>query len=429
MLKRLSGFVLSFVCVHLVACGSDDGSSDSGATGSGGTAGTAGTVNLNISGGSGGGGGTLSGAGARDGGVEVLTDEQVEIINNASCAGWRSEPESLPSVLELVVDTSLSMLQAPNGMGGPGGPGGPGGGGPSKWEITRDALLEAIAELPDTLPVGLFFYPNMENQASDEPRSLDACVNVDEGIPVDVLDADHRARIQQAFERTQPNGWTPTHGAYRHALETFLKPAQFPGQKFMLLITDGAPTLTIDCVSADGGFGFGGPAPVDSDPIVDEVAAAREAGVRTFLIGSPGSEDGRPWMSRAAIQGATAAAGCRANGPPYCHMDMTTAPDFSQALRAGLAEITGAIVSCAYDLPEPPSGKTIDPNLVNLIVTTGDGEIQLVRPDENGDCTEGWQWVGERVVLCDQTCDRVQSDPSAQLELLFGCGQDILVPQ
>jgi hypothetical protein len=428
MLKQVSLGVMSVVVAQVLACGSKD--EDAGDPGGAGTAGVGGTVSLNVTGGSGGAdGGITPGGGARDGGVVVLTPDEVEEIDNAACAGWKSEPEALPSVLELVVDTSLSMNEAPNGAAGPGRPGGGpgGGGGQSKWDITRAALLEAIAGLPDTLPVGLFFYPNMANQASDQPRPLSACVNTDEGIPIDELNDDQRARLEGALQRTQPNGWTPTHGAYRHALETFLLPTDFPGQKFMVLITDGAPTLTLECVSAGGGFGAGGPAPVDSEPIVEEVAAARQAGVRTFLIGSPGSEPGRQWMSLAAIQGATAAPGCRVSGAPYCHMDMTQATDFGAALRAGLAEITGAIVSCAYDLPAPPDGKTLDRDLINLIVTTGDGETQLVRPDESGDCSEGWQLVNDQVVLCKETCDRVQNDPRGRLQLLFGCGQDIVL--
>jgi hypothetical protein len=429
MLKHLSlGVVVSLASLGF-ACGSSDKDDDAEFS-TAGTAGSGGTVNINITGGTGGGdGGTVPGGGARDGGVVVLTEEEVETINNSSCAGWTSEPESLPALLQLVVDISLSMNESPDGMGGPGGPGGGPGGGESKWDITQAALIDAIAELPDTMPVGLFFYPNMANEASDDPRPLSECVNTDEGIEIDYLTDAHRERLNDALNGTEPNGWTPTHGAYRHALETFLLPADLPGQKFMLLITDGAPTLTLECVSAEGGgFGAGGPTPVDSEPIVEEVAAAREAGVRTFLIGSPGSEPGRQWMSLAAIQGATAAAGCRVSGEPYCHMDMTTAPDFSAALRAGLAEITGAIVSCTYDLPEPPPGETIDPDLINLIVRTGGGEIQLVRPDDSGDCSEGWQYINDQVVLCAETCSRVQNDPAGRLELLFGCGTEI-IPQ
>lgn len=400
--------------IFAISCGDQSDDSQGGAgSGSGGSGlGTAGTLSLEPSG-----AGTL-GSGAstgdpqmQDGGVIALTDDQVDELNGAACAGWSAEPETQPAVLQLVVDTSLSMDEPPNGRAGGGR-----NDDPTKWDITRDALQEVLSALPDELAIGLFFYPNMSTEGSDDPRPVSACVNLDEGIAVQQLSAQHRENLIEIFDDTEPNGWTPTHGAYEHALETSLLPAEFPGQKYLLLITDGVPTLTHDCQGSSNG---GQAAPVDTDPIVEAIADARRAGVRTFLIGSPGSEDGRQWMSLAAIQGATARAGCQVDGTPYCHMDMTTAPDFGAALRAGLNQVTGEI-ACTYDLPEPPDGQTIDPNLVNLIVTTSTGDSQLVLPDANGDCSEGWQLTGSQVVLCEGTCSRVQSD-GASLQLLFGC--------
>ena len=396
-----------------LACGDKEGDDNGGAGGSSanGSGGSAGTLNLNTGGNAGGlGTSGTTGSPMQDGGVVDLTEDQVDDLTGASCAGWTAEPETQPAVLQLVVDTSLSMDEPP-------------GGGrdrnnndPTKWDITRDALQEVLGTLPEELAVGLFFYPNMETEGSDEPRPVAECVNLDEGIAVAPLTDQHRENLIEIFDDTEPNGWTPTHGAYEHALETSLLPSDLPGNKYLLLITDGIPTLTHDC---EGESNQGGAEPVDTDPIVDAIAAARRAGVRTFLIGSPGSEDGRQWMSLAAIQGATARAGCQVDGPPYCHMDMTTAPDFGAALRAGLNQVTGEI-SCTYDIPDPPAGQTIDPNLVNLIVQTSSGTSQLVLPDSNGDCTEGWQLNGNQVVLCDGTCSRVQADGAA-LQLLFGC--------
>lgn len=401
----------------LTACGDKEGEQNGGSGGSSASSsgGSAGTLNLNTGGGAGTlGAGAASGSPAmQDGGVIDLTEDQVGDLTVESCAGWSAEPETQPAVLQLVVDTSLSMDEPPDG-------GGRGGGGrnndPTKWDITREALQEVLGTLPEELAVGLFFYPNMDTEGSDEPRPVSECVNLDEGIAVDTLSDGHRDTLIEIFDETEPNGWTPTHGAYEHALQTSLLPSELPGQKYLLLITDGIPTLTHDC---EGETGNGGAEPVDTDPIVEAIAEARRAGVRTFLIGSPGSEDGRQWMSLAAIQGATARAGCQVDGAPYCHMDMTTAPDFGAALRAGLNQVTGEI-SCTYDVPEPPAGETIDPNRVNLIVTTSTGVSQLVLPDNNGDCSEGWQLVGDQVVLCEGTCSRVQSDGAA-LELLFGC--------
>jgi hypothetical protein len=400
-----------------ISCGekSDEGEGAAGGSSSGGSgSATAGTLSLETGGSAGsvGSGASSGNPQMQDGGVIELTEDQVEDFTGAACAGWSAEPETQPAVLQLVVDTSLSMDEPPGGRRGGRG----GNNDPTKWDITRDALQEVLGTLPEELAVGLFFYPNMSTEGSDEPRPVAECVNLDEGFAVEPLAAEHRENLIEVFDDTEPNGWTPTHGAYEHALETSLLPADFPGQKYLLLITDGVPTLTHDCEGSSNG---GQADPVDTDPIVEAIADARRAGVRTFLIGSPGSEDGREWMSLAAIQGATARAGCQIDGPPYCHMDMTTAPDFGAALRAGLNQVTGEI-SCTYDVPEPPDGQTIDPNLVNLIVTTSTGDAQLVLPDNNGDCSEGWQLSGDQIVLCEGTCSRVQAD-GGSLQLLFGC--------
>jgi hypothetical protein len=408
-LSLLPGTLL--VALSAAACGSTDEGGE-GIPGTGATGSTAGTPNLMLSGTSGslGSGATSGTAGMQDGGVVELTDAEVGALTGAACAGWSAEPETQPAVLELVVDTSLSMNEPPGGnRRGRNND-------PTKWDITRDALKEVVGTLPKELAVGLFFYPNMDTEGGDTPRPISACVNVNEGLAVASLTDQHRARIIDALDNQEPNGWTPTHGAYRHSLESSLLPSTLPGQKYLLLITDGAPTLTLDC---EGSQRNGQVQPVDPDPIIDEVAKARREGVRTFLIGSPGSEPGREWMSEAAIQGATARAGCHVDGAPYCHMDMTTAPDFGAALRAGLNQVTGEI-ACTYDIPEPPMGQSIDPGLVNLIVTTSSGASQLVLPDSMGDCVEGWQLMGNQVVLCDGTCSRVQQD-GASLQLLFGC--------
>jgi hypothetical protein len=55
------------------------------------------------------------------------------------------------------------------------------------------------------------------------------------------------------------------------------------------------------------------------------------------------------------------------------------------------------------------------------MVSSPDG-TELILPDNQGDCSEGWQLNAEnQIVLCEATCNRVQADVSARVELLFGC--------
>jgi hypothetical protein len=418
MLKHSALFVSILSLAGVInACGgsSDD---DDGVPGSGASSSTGGTPNLGPLPGS---GGSKLGPGEHDGGTEDLTPEDIEAIEGGACAGWTTEGEALPAVLMLVVDVSGSMeSQAP-------------GSNQSKWAITHDALSTAIDRLGAETAVGVLYYPNQNTGQSNGPTNVDACVNTDELLPIAPLGppgSPGRDAMQQSLDDANTGGGTPTHDAYQYALENGMQNYQSSAEKFMLLITDGQPTFLQGC----DGTGMVTD-PVDEQPIVAAIAAAAQDGIRTFVIGSPGSEsnqstgdDARPWLSQAAEAGQTAAANCSHDGSPYCHMDMTEEPNFAEALAAGLGAIVGQISSCTYVIPPPPDGQEINLAEVNLIVTTG-GQSQLIKPDDMGSCTEGWQFNADnQIVLCDATCQRVQEDGGASVKLLFGCASGTIDP-
>lgn len=413
---RYSLISLLLGAASVVGCGSDD--DDGSASGSG-----------NSGGGLGVGPGGAGSNRTRDGGSVELTDDQVRDILNAQCTGWSAEGENLPAVLQLVVDVSRSMREGAPGSNR------------SKWAVTRDALEDAIAQLPASVSVGLLLYPNRGiGQYDSTEREVSACVDTDAMIPIAPLGqagSDHRQSLTEAFEDATIDNYTPTHDAYAHALndaDNGLLAYQANASKFMLLITDGAPTLSQSCVDPGGG---GGVSDAPTQPIIDDIEAAfDDHGVRTFLIGSPGSEesfesgtDMRPWLSRAALAGGTATSGCDEDGPVFCHMDMTEEPDFAAALSQGLASIAGQIIdSCTFAMPDPPAGETIDPTLTNVIITWGDGKSSLILGDDIGDCTVGWQADGtNELTLCPETCDAVKADSGARLHLAFGCSEGNII--
>ena len=382
----------------------------------GGTTSSNGGAGVSLGGGtSTGTGGNLgtAGNGVFDGGSIPITTTQIDDIKGQACAGFATEGETLPSVLELVVDVSSSMRDRAPGTNR------------SKWEVTRDALLEAIvgvngSGLSASIAVGLLFYPNTEYQVTTQPSDINKCVNTSAMVPINVLGpqgAAQRTLIGNAISQAQLLLSTPTHDAYRYALNEGLLPSTAPGKKFMLLITDGTPTVSLQCMNAQNRV-----TDVDPEPIVDEVTTAAREEIKTFLIGSPGSEGNRNWMSRAAVIGGTAVEGCNVNGPNYCHMDMTTAPDFSAALQAGLARVVGQITPCTFTLAAPPPGEEIDQNKINIILSSGAQNSLIVR-DDVGDCSQGWQLTADKeILLCPETCNQVKSDANAKVNVLFGCG-------
>lgn len=358
--------------------------------------------------------GSTTGGSTFNGGSRPLTDDELTTLTMGACAGWSSEGESIPSVLELVIDVSSSMSQEA-----------PGGNGASKWDVTRDALLEAIVGvngpgLPGSVAVGLLFYPNVDEvEASPGAKDITYCVNTAAMVPPATLggpDAPHRDAIRAGIAGVQLQTSTPTHDAFGYALEQGLLPANLPGEKFMLLITDGEPTLSQGCQNPESTFSG-----VDPQPIVEVIDVAWQLGIQTFLIGSPGSEPNRPWMSEAAVLAGTAWTGCEINGPDYCHMDMTEATNFSEALRQGLGAVIGQLSTCTYSFPDPPAGRTINGNEINVVVTADDNRTLIVR-DDIGDCSEGWQLTADnQILLCPTTCADVQIDPNITLDIMFGC--------
>jgi hypothetical protein len=347
----------------------------------------------------------------------MLTNQQVTDLSGRACTGDSAEPEPDSSLLMMVVDLSSSMSTTAAGTGSQ-----------TKWQVTRDALLEAVAALPPTMGVGMLLYPNLIVKYNTGDSNT--CVNTKASVPVTLLgDASNgqRASINSALQQAQPQTCTPTHDAYRLALEAFQASSSAATGRFLLLITDGQPTLSLGCME--------GPCdnPTDVEVIINEIAGAKASGIRTFIIGSPGSEqnlnggsDARSWLSRAAQAGGTDPAGCSHAGPNFCHFDMVQQPDFVAGLRVALASIAGQVVSCSYTPPNAPAGEKLDPNRVNLIYTSGQGTNVQVLRSGSSTCTEGWYYGTDgKINLCSATCEKVLNDSGAGVELLFGCAANI----
>jgi hypothetical protein len=356
--------------------------------------------------------------GVRNGGTQTLTPAQAEAIEAGACAGWKAEVESQPALIQLVIDVSGSMKEEA-----------PGTGRENKWQVTRTALRDAISGLPAETGVGALYYPNRDTQRSTMTRDVSQCVAVNQIMPVELLGGTssdtNRSELLASLDEPAPRGSTPTHDAFKYAFENGLRPSKLPGNRYMLLITDGAPTFALGCVGQ-------GDTPVPTDPIIEEVKRAKGEGTKTFIIGSPGSEesldgrDARPWLSRAAMEGGTAKPNCSENGPDFCHFDMTQVSDFAAALKDGLSQIAGQVVSCAYSIPTPPSGRTINTEAVNVVLSESGGSSELVLRDDQGECSEGWQLVNNQVVLCEATCNRAKNDVGGKVALHFGCSSNSL---
>lgn len=353
------------------------------------------------------------------GGTQPITVEQYLALTQQACSSWSRQGESVPTEIEFVVDVSGSMLSTA-----------PSTGDQPKWDITKRALADAIDGMSSKTSVGMLFFPNQITvpNTTGEPQPVETCVNIGAMIPLGALggvDSVQRQVIAAGLDAAAPAGGTPTHDAYDYALYRGLKPSDAPAHRYMVLITDGQPTVAMDCIGS-GLTKY----PVDYHPIVAEITTAHDAGVNTFVIGAPGSEkndqtneDVRYWLSEAARAGGTPGTpDCSDTGTPaYCHFDMSTEPDFAAGFGKALASIAAQVASCSYMVPEPPRGQSLDLDKVNVILTRGT-EYSLVLRASASDCTSGWYLDNQtNIVLCRDTCAQVRKDELSSLELRFGC--------
>lgn len=102
----------------------------------------------------------------------------------------------------------------------------------------------------------------------------------------------------------------------------------------------------------------------------------------------------------------------------------TSNPDLvQQQFREALDAVRALSASCDLELPSPPDGQTLDINKVNVLVTAKGKETS---PAYDAACAgEGWHYDDpkspKQVKLCPTTCQKLQDDPDAKVDVIFGC--------
>ncbi len=94
-----------------------------------------------------------------------------------------------------------------------------------------------------------------------------------------------------------------------------------------------------------------------------------------------------------------------------------------QRIAQGVVE--GTKVACDFGVPAAPAGKTLDRDTVEVVYSkTGQDPISFRRVQDTEGCTGqngSFYFVGDTIVLCSDTCTRVQADNTAKVDVRFGC--------
>jgi hypothetical protein len=367
---------------------------DGGApTSSGGTQGT-GAVSIGNSG-MGGRGGSAGGSGGKSCGTTEL----------------KAEPP-VANVL-LVIDKSSSMENQ-------------GGFTKSKWLTLKEALADALDATRSRVSYGLDFYP-----FSQEPASVpDTCETPETGGPLVPIAGgqDSVEEILVSLAAHEPAGGTPTAAALARAGAYFASGdgAALDGEKYVLLATDGGPNcnpdLTCDASSCtinmegldcagnccDPAKDPNGPTScLDEDGTLEAVTALANAGVKTFVVGIPGSQFYADTLDRVAL------AGLVPNDTGDSKYYRVSADGDAEGLTEVLTKITTSVITtCRLQLASDP------PALDRINVEIDDAPVP-----QRGD--DGWE-IDETtspptLVLRGETCRLLETEGAGSIRVTFGC--------
>lgn len=217
--------------------------------------------------------------------------------------------------------------------------------------------------------------------------------------------------LVSAIDATQPAGGTPTlpalQGAVAYAEQVA---AAHPLDKtVVVLATDGDP-----------GFGINGQFEAgctnNDIPHVAAVAQAAFAGkpsIPTYVIGV--GPDLQNLDAIASAGGTGQAVMVPVNDPTQT----------GQTFESALNTIRSASLPCQFSIPPAPSGKTINPYAINVILVDAKGTQSVLTYSADCSNASGWHYdnpsAPTTVLLCSGACSSARGDAGGKVTLAFGC--------
>jgi hypothetical protein len=334
---------------------------------------------------------------------------------DAGCATASAQAKRDPVFMLIVLDGSGSMGQD------------------NKWTAivpALDAIFDDLLAKGDTtFGAGLHVFSDSKDPTGGNgpyPDPSDVFIGFVDQAQHDAL----RGRIDDA----QPGGGTPTHKALLGAYARLENLVPFPplpanGRKVLVLMTDGVPNgdnttqqqeqqACLDLANAElKKSGPGGP------------ISTFAVGIGPFPSTDPGDYD-PVFMGHLAKAGGTAPYGCdpneSTNPKNICHfqVDPTASTNVAQLTKAfvdAINKIRSQVTSCTFDLDKADGGGAIDPHLVNVVFTDGNGNIHVILEDPQN----GWRYDDPtdptKVILNGAACDQVKLDTRGTLTVILGC--------
>jgi hypothetical protein len=266
------------------------------------------------------------------------------------------------------------------------------------------AAVTAFVNDPSSagISVGLGSFPPMTGN-TDCAAGSDCGMPI---VPIAALPGNAPPMISgmQTATPNNPVALTPTECGLRGMVSQCLA---FTGANKMpcvgVLVTDGTPT------QCDG----------NDTTLTGIVSTAAGQGMKTFVIGLPGSDLNR--LNMLAQAGGTNAAIDVSGGVGA----------FTAALNAIRDKVSiGTKLECTWKIPPPPQGQIFNPQKVNVVFTPKGAapvDFGYVKLADCATATNAWYFNDDnttnptQILACPTTCDMLKGSSGAEVDVTFGC--------
>jgi hypothetical protein len=303
----------------------------------------------------------------------------------------------------------------------------------TKYEASVHAIHDVLFTMGHRFAYGAALFPERGNtedcsagRSVDDMRAGDSVTYARNG-----QDGPHLAALMKVLNGYLPEGATPTSATLEALMPMLLG---LEGDTAVILTTDGAPNCNGNarceasgCIAnIEGAFRYNGDrcdatvncctaadygpySCIDDAATIASLDVLLSRGIKTYVVGLPGTDTYTSVMNRMARAGGTAREPTYPSDPEYYRIGD------SEALVTALKTITsGLSISCTVSL----DASVPDWSKVNVYFDNG-----IVRMDEE----DGWQRMDERTLeLKGKSCASLKSGDVFQVQIVSGCPTETL---
>jgi hypothetical protein len=306
----------------------------------------------------------------------------------------------------------------------------------SKWDAMKSALGTALGKARLTINFGLDLFPKADVSVTCTGENCCQTAALMEPLTVAVgPGTDTVPAILSSLDAATPAGGTPMAAALARALDYYITGdgKALAGDKYVLLVTDGGPNCDIaavptcdatictrnldpdpNCNQATNCCSTSALAVncLDDGSVNSQIELLAQAGIRTIVVGIPGSDPYVQYLNEFARTG-----GMAQTGATTAYYAVTESAG-SQGLADTLHAITVDLVkSCVITYGKQPD----DPGLVNVLVDCAIIPEKPYVPDGGDGSFWTLDTAAMTITLGGPICDQIRNEGVNRIDYVFGC--------